>query len=182
MKSDIWNIPTFATPGYTRSRTQRVTTDGRCNKSTISRHIKNVFEEGELQPDSTVAFFATVQTEGKRKVELFQRNKSTISRHIKKCVWRGRTKPWTGSCKKCNYHSTWCNWRQGANTNHTVPNHTVPVTLLHRGGLSPCATSTLAKLLPGCFSVYPRCIIWIAFAMIVKRPILITAIMLMKAT
>lgn len=39
------------------------------NKSTISRHIKNVFEEGELQPDSTVSFFATVQTEGKRKVE-----------------------------------------------------------------------------------------------------------------
>jgi hypothetical protein len=39
------------------------------NKSTISRHIKNVFEEGELQPDATVAFFATVQTEGKRKVE-----------------------------------------------------------------------------------------------------------------
>ena len=39
------------------------------NKSTISRHIKNVFEEGELQPDLTVAFFATVQTEGKRKVE-----------------------------------------------------------------------------------------------------------------
>ena len=39
------------------------------NKSTISRHIKNVFEEGELAADSTVAFFATVQTEGKRKVE-----------------------------------------------------------------------------------------------------------------
>lgn len=39
------------------------------NKSTISRHIKNVFEEGELQANSTVAFFATVQTEGKRKVE-----------------------------------------------------------------------------------------------------------------
>jgi hypothetical protein len=33
------------------------------NKSTISRHIKNVFEEGELQQDATVAFFATVQTE-----------------------------------------------------------------------------------------------------------------------
>ena len=30
------------------------------NKSTISRHIKNVFEEGELNADSTVAFFATV--------------------------------------------------------------------------------------------------------------------------
>ena len=39
------------------------------NKSTISRHIKNVFEEGELQSEATVAFFATVQTEGKRKVE-----------------------------------------------------------------------------------------------------------------
>jgi hypothetical protein len=39
------------------------------NKSTISRHIKNVFEEGELQQEATVAFFATVQTEGKRKVE-----------------------------------------------------------------------------------------------------------------
>ncbi|MBO5887443.1 MAG: virulence RhuM family protein [Bacteroidaceae bacterium] len=39
------------------------------NKSTISRHIKNVFEEGELHPNTTVAFFATVQMEGKRKVE-----------------------------------------------------------------------------------------------------------------
>lgn len=39
------------------------------NKSTISRHIKNVFEEGELQPNTTVAFLATVQMEGKRKVE-----------------------------------------------------------------------------------------------------------------
>jgi hypothetical protein len=28
-----------------------------CNKSTISRHIKNVLEEGELNADSTVAFF-----------------------------------------------------------------------------------------------------------------------------
>ena len=33
------------------------------NKSTISRHIKNVFEEEKLQQDATVAFFATVQTE-----------------------------------------------------------------------------------------------------------------------
>ena len=31
------------------------------NKSTISRHIRNIFEEGELNADSTVAFFATVQ-------------------------------------------------------------------------------------------------------------------------
>ena len=63
------------------------------DKSTISRHIKNVFDSGELQsnsvvayfattasdektyqvayynPDSTVAFFATVQKEGTREVE-----------------------------------------------------------------------------------------------------------------
>lgn len=39
------------------------------NKSTISRHVKNIFETGELNPDSTVAFFATVQKEGKREVE-----------------------------------------------------------------------------------------------------------------
>ena len=40
------------------------------NKSTISRHIKNVFEEGELQPDATVAKFATVVNRGIRgKVE-----------------------------------------------------------------------------------------------------------------
>ena len=39
------------------------------NKSTISRHIKNIFETGELNEDSTVAFFATVQIEGKRRVE-----------------------------------------------------------------------------------------------------------------
>lgn len=39
------------------------------NKSTISRHIKNIFAESELNADSTVAFFATVQHEGKRDVE-----------------------------------------------------------------------------------------------------------------
>ena len=39
------------------------------DKSTISRHIKNVFTEGELTETATVAKFATVQTEGARKVE-----------------------------------------------------------------------------------------------------------------
>ena len=39
------------------------------DKSTISRHIKNVFEEGELIRESTVAKFATVQNEGERLVE-----------------------------------------------------------------------------------------------------------------
>ena len=38
------------------------------DKSTISRHIKNIFKEGELQPEATVAKFATVQTEGNRQV------------------------------------------------------------------------------------------------------------------
>lgn len=36
------------------------------NKSTISRHIKNVVESGELQQDSVVAFFATTATDGKQ--------------------------------------------------------------------------------------------------------------------
>lgn len=39
------------------------------DKSTISRHIKNVFEDGELSSTRTVANFATVQSEGGRKVE-----------------------------------------------------------------------------------------------------------------
>ena len=39
------------------------------NKSTISRHINNVFEEGELERSATVAKFATVQNEGGRSVE-----------------------------------------------------------------------------------------------------------------
>ena len=32
------------------------------DKSTISRHIKNVFSEGELNKNSVVANFATIQT------------------------------------------------------------------------------------------------------------------------
>ncbi|MBQ1207110.1 MAG: virulence RhuM family protein [Lachnospiraceae bacterium] len=39
------------------------------NKSTISRHIKNIYAEGELMETSTVAFFATVQIEGEREVK-----------------------------------------------------------------------------------------------------------------
>jgi len=35
------------------------------DKSTISRHIKNIFGEGELSPDSVVAKFATTATDGK---------------------------------------------------------------------------------------------------------------------
>ena len=39
------------------------------DKSTISRHIKNVYDEGELEQAATVAKLATVQTEGERQVE-----------------------------------------------------------------------------------------------------------------
>lgn len=46
---------------------QMATLFGR-DKSTISRHVKNVFEEGELLPGTTVAKFATVQKEGNREV------------------------------------------------------------------------------------------------------------------
>ena len=38
------------------------------DKSVISRHIKNVFEEGELSAEATVAKYATVQTEGGKQV------------------------------------------------------------------------------------------------------------------
>ena len=39
------------------------------NKSTISRHVSNIYTEGELNRAATVAKFATVQQEGDRKVE-----------------------------------------------------------------------------------------------------------------
>jgi len=38
------------------------------DKSVISRHIRNIFLDEELNKESTVAFFATVQKEGMRKV------------------------------------------------------------------------------------------------------------------
>jgi len=41
------------------------------SKATISEHIKNVFDERELEASATVRNFRTVQTEGKREVERF---------------------------------------------------------------------------------------------------------------
>ena len=38
------------------------------DKSVISRHINNIFKEGELKRGATVANFATVQTEGGRQI------------------------------------------------------------------------------------------------------------------
>ena len=39
------------------------------SKATISEHIKNVLEEGELEATATVRNFRTVQIEGNREVE-----------------------------------------------------------------------------------------------------------------
>ena len=39
------------------------------DKSTVSRHINNIFKEGELKREATVANFATVQLEGDRTVK-----------------------------------------------------------------------------------------------------------------
>ena len=41
------------------------------NKSTISRHIKNVFDEGELNREVVVAFFATTKMKVERMLLLF---------------------------------------------------------------------------------------------------------------
>ncbi|MDR0651339.1 MAG: virulence RhuM family protein [Candidatus Peribacteria bacterium] len=45
------------------------------DKSVISRHIKNIYKNGELNQNQTVAFFATVQQEGtklvNRNIEFF---------------------------------------------------------------------------------------------------------------
>jgi hypothetical protein len=39
------------------------------DKSVVSRHIQNVYKEGELEDTATVAKFATVQDEGGRTIE-----------------------------------------------------------------------------------------------------------------
>jgi hypothetical protein len=54
------------------------------DKSVISRHIKNVFDEGELSRGSTVAKFATVQREGDREVtrEVEYFNLDVIISHV----------------------------------------------------------------------------------------------------
>lgn len=39
------------------------------DKSTVSRHIKNIFSEGELEYEATVAKNATAQIEGQEKSE-----------------------------------------------------------------------------------------------------------------
>jgi len=41
------------------------------DKSVISRHINNIYKENEIDRVATVANFATVQTEGNRKINRF---------------------------------------------------------------------------------------------------------------
>jgi hypothetical protein len=43
------------------------------DKSVVSRHIKNIYDEGELTEDATVAVFATVQSEPKPCCEIQRR-------------------------------------------------------------------------------------------------------------
>lgn len=57
-------------------------------KQNISLHINNAFNEGEVEPESTVKEYLTVQNEGLRKInrtqiaELFIRDVKTIGKHI----------------------------------------------------------------------------------------------------
>ena len=39
------------------------------DRSVVTKHLKKIYDSGELMEDSTCAFFAQVQTEGKRQVE-----------------------------------------------------------------------------------------------------------------
>ncbi len=52
------------------------------SKANISEHIKNIYEEGELDESSTVRYFRTVRQEGSRTVEreLFHYNLDMIKR------------------------------------------------------------------------------------------------------
>jgi len=38
------------------------------DKSVISKHLKNIYDDGELVQNSTVAKYATVQIEGSREI------------------------------------------------------------------------------------------------------------------
>ena len=68
------------------------------DKSVVSKHIKNIFEERELTENRTVAKFATVQKEGSRE----------ISRDIEYFNLNGRKSVGASEEKetnKCFYHA-----------------------------------------------------------------------------
>jgi hypothetical protein len=56
------------------------------DKSTVSRHIKNIFSENELDRNSTVAKFATVQGEGSRIHPIPKRRGCSFRRCRIKCT------------------------------------------------------------------------------------------------
>src|SRR6218665_1840975 len=68
------------------------------DKSTISRHIQNVYEEGELSPAATVANFATVQWESGATERPFRR-RGLVIKALRKPI-----RP-----KGANYPSPGCN-------------------------------------------------------------------------
>ena len=77
------------------------------NKSTISRHIANIYSEGELQPEATVAKFATVVNRGIRgevvssSVTASYRTDSSAAT-LTNCNWKVATCPsfrWRG-CRR----------------------------------------------------------------------------------
>ena len=59
------------------------------NKSTISRHIKNVLEDGELEESSVVAFFATTAADGKKYSVAFYNLEMIISVGYRVHSYRG---------------------------------------------------------------------------------------------
>ena len=57
------------------------------DKSVISKHLHNIFEEGELKPGATVSKFATVQSEGQRTVSVAERRLRFNSIHFGDWNW-----------------------------------------------------------------------------------------------
>lgn len=47
------------------------------DKSTISRHIKNIFSEGELEMDAVVTKFATTANDGKMYMTYCEKNQKS---------------------------------------------------------------------------------------------------------
>ena len=48
------------------------------NTQAITKHLKNIFEEGELMPEATCSILEQVQKEGKRKIKLMRFKQKTI--------------------------------------------------------------------------------------------------------
>jgi len=61
---------------------------------TINEHIKNIYTEGELEPEATIRKFQIVQTEGKRQV-----SRSRVWRSFAK---QNRVFPETGCHRYCH--------------------------------------------------------------------------------